>query len=83
MIITAEVDLSESGKRPDLSEDVTKVVVFDSDTYDFSAGLAALENFRLAREGHVFKIDIHPAMGRVFSPFSHYARVGDDGEVIS
>lgn len=80
MIIYADVDRAESDKYPHMEGTPTKVLVYASDTYDLAAGLEAIERVRLIREGHVFRIDIHPAWSRIGLRYDLV--VDEDGEVV-
>jgi hypothetical protein len=81
MIVTAEVDLSECGRKPALPEDPTEVLIFTSDEHDLDGALAAIARCRLIREGHVFSTTIQHAMSPFALRWAH--RLGDDGEVSS
>lgn len=87
MIVTAEVDLSEGGRKP-LSEDRTSVLVYAGDDVpeeglgaQLDEALAAVGRCRLIREGHVFSTVIQHSVSAGLLKHLYAYSVGEDGEV--
>lgn len=80
MIVTASIDLSESGDKPALPEEPTTVLIFASEEHDIDGALAAIGRCRLIREGHAFNTEIHHAMSLFALRVSEW-ELGEDGEV--
>ncbi len=82
MIITAKVDLSESGRVP-LPEGPVEVLVYAAeDSLDLDAALAAIGRVRLIREGHVFSTTIEHALSAWIVRDYYRWVVDESGEVV-
>jgi hypothetical protein len=85
MIVTAEVDLSEGGRKP-LSEERTNVLIYAGDDFDsmgdaIDKAIAAIGRCRLIREGHVFTTEIQHSVSAGIVKHLYAYQMGEDGEL--